>query len=1561
MAFMPFLNGDTRSTNLANLVRCVLDECHRDLQSVLEQAVQGDDESRARALLRFTHAAQQRLLRVRAIIGHPTRMRHAGGCRALQWLSSLNTHDAVLQAAPQTLFNSHRDLSIMLPVPIFDVSTALAVFTRGFMPLPGFIGAFNQAPTRPTGRKRRLLGAQANSLVFRLLHQSRLPPGLKLIQVEDIKAVMGADCGYEVAVLLEPAPPAPLDAVIDAVLQLVNEMPPAAAAATEVESKAGTSAAAAADGRGGDAAARPAVTREEVAGHVAALGFTEAAFPAQQPQWRWRAVNVAVAAGSGGGNRMTKQQLQFLRTDLDFRMLHVRHAAMTHHVAQLVRVRCTGAAPPAAEGTAEGAAEGDVPASAAGPSASQGTSATLPDTAHMQAAKMTGSVEKCLREEYDNLLEAALSMPLAIMHSILHDVAGSLTFNAAASAARALKQAPHRWRNHIDVSTSVQRVQMGIRVEIWRNAPLASAAPPPAADASSGAEPGPPPALQPALEVGTLRGAVTCCCDPPVSELWQQAGVSEELGQLPQEPWVDPVGVDLESALLDLASGCAMMQLAMLRKLLEGNFLEQGWTCKDLEAQVRVTLAQSAAPLYGGSTACAAEEHAAAPAGAGGVMPGSATLAGLRAVVDSATGRHSAAERDLAGGVDAAQLRPPDTDARPGPPEAAGGGALGESAPAHRPFARASGVHDEAEGRRPVPLLLVDVRGRLAVAVALDLVSGAVSLHAGDASEYGRAFTTALELEEQQAVLRGIQDGDPPASTPAGTPLAMVAHELGRFLVLRLLSARAAHRAIAARSLRLLPLHPRTSSGGDATGWHPFGTTLLEAYFAKVPAMRARFPQHACFLAMQPSPVSLPLWVMHVRNRGVRPTDTGVKRGQWPHMQFTIAVGLDPAGLTPGEEVEEPGMPPGAPAGTRPLKRVRARMCAALVCALSANYTGIRLVTHIEPAPPQVFTSAQRLLDEGADADAVLAGVGRHSDTDAVGWFRMPEAAGPGNVAAGGRKRARSSDGNGVVTANGEELNGVVRKRPRRLDDTPSTPLGEALPAVPAAAAAAAPTPEAQRESMEVALMVGFLSTRALIFYLRAELDAVHAVYAELEPHAGSIDPLARPPAQPSLQLRTLPYDSFGTSYVFPEDRVPWPLCVPRDGAAPQDDSSVSQVTAVVISPTTWELHVESPFMATTLRALQKGAAGAAHSAPVGKWRHHPTRAGVIVACYSLLRSSRSGMHCWRDVLALLRTRDALAALALVHRPDAAPAAANAAAAAAPGSIQPMHFPSGACDVVAELTALDRICVCVVRTSVAHVASTPPPVDVVTGGSVLKIDLVWEWDTRFERRSEAAAEGSSSRFQVFLYIRSKAVPVAAGAAPPPPGLQERLNEVLWTTAFRLDMSAFVVALACTAEGVVELTRAIGQREALLAELTSVRRVEMYMATAPTRIVLLLSTTAGAEPYAVGVLLKQQGLAMLQFDPRQFATQVEMGHAMGAKRHGSERERRPRALLEVPEWATLVQSLVVGDAAVGRAAGDVHAPWEADDPTGANVVVPQRLLGDVVTRTARFLDETLSHG
>lgn len=804
----------------------------------------------------------------------------------------------------------------------------------------------------------------------------------------------------------------------------------------------------------------------------------------------------------------------------------------------------------------------------------------------------------------------------------------------------------------------------------------------------------------------------------------------------------------------------------------------------------------------------------------------------------------------------------------------------------------------------------------------------------------------ALELEAQQAILRAIQDGNPPVGAPPGTPLAMLSYELSRFLVDRLLVSRAAHRAAAARSLRLLPLQPTQSPRPQApAGWQPFGR-LLEAHFAKFPALRTRFPHHACFLAMPPTPASLPLWTTQARNRGMRSGDSALQRNLWPRMQFTIAVGLDPAGLQPAE-AEEPGTPPGAPPGTRAPRLVRARMCAALVCSLTTAASGTRLITHIEPAPPQVFTGAQRLLDQGTDAAAVLAAVGRHSKTEAAGWFRCPEGAGAAADHGRGQKRPRSSDGGDAGGHNGVDTNGAVHKRARGADDVSGPGHGRGPPV----AKSGTMSPESEREGMEVALMVGFLSTRALVCYLRAELDAMQAVFSEVEPLSGSINPLVAAPSQPTLQLKSLPYDSSGTSYTFPEKRVPWPLCVPAAvaGGEPAEDSSVSQVTVVVVSPTAWELHVESRYIAAKLAALQQGR-------PLdGKWALHPTRPHAVLARYSTLRSGRAGMHCWRDVLALLRTRDSLAALAIVHRPPANGAAADGAG----GGIQPMHFPFGAYDVSAEVVALDRIRVAVVRASVAHVALTPPPTDVPIGNAILTVDVVCDWDYRVETRTEAAADGGAprARANILLFVSSKAAAVSvAGGMPHPPGLQERLTDVLWTTLMRLDMSSFLDALTCSAEGLVELMQVAGGGQTLLADLTCVKRVELTIATAPTRLVVLLHTTTTSDPYAVGVLLKKQGVAMLQFDPRQFSTQADMGNSMGPKR-----TQRPRTLLEVPEWATISQDLLGGEAPVGRAAADVHVPWDEGNPNGANIAVPQRVLGDVIKRIARSLDVTLGHG
>lgn len=73
------------------------------------------------------------------------------------------------------------------------------------------------------------------------------------------------------------------------------------------------------------------------------MGFTAATFADLQPQWRWRLINLALSAGSGAGHCMTISQLHYLRAELDYRMLNGRHAAMTHHLARLIRSQMSAA------------------------------------------------------------------------------------------------------------------------------------------------------------------------------------------------------------------------------------------------------------------------------------------------------------------------------------------------------------------------------------------------------------------------------------------------------------------------------------------------------------------------------------------------------------------------------------------------------------------------------------------------------------------------------------------------------------------------------------------------------------------------------------------------------------------------------------------------------------------------------------------------------------------------------------------------------------------------------------------------------------------------------------------------------------------------------------------------------------------------------------------------------------------------------------------------------------------------------------------------------------------
>lgn len=91
----------------------------------------------------------------------------------------------MLANAADTLFLNHQFFTYAIPVPIFDVSSALSIRSRGFLPLPGCIGQIDSVPKPPSGRRRALLEVEANALVYTLLHQSQWPLGLRLIEVCD--------------------------------------------------------------------------------------------------------------------------------------------------------------------------------------------------------------------------------------------------------------------------------------------------------------------------------------------------------------------------------------------------------------------------------------------------------------------------------------------------------------------------------------------------------------------------------------------------------------------------------------------------------------------------------------------------------------------------------------------------------------------------------------------------------------------------------------------------------------------------------------------------------------------------------------------------------------------------------------------------------------------------------------------------------------------------------------------------------------------------------------------------------------------------------------------------------------------------------------------------------------------------------------------------------------------------------------------------------------------------------------------------------------------------------
>ena len=169
-------------------------------------------------------------------------------------------------------------------------------------------------------------------------------PRCRCVQISKGMAQMRCKGEYEVSLLLEPETAPPFEAVLGSLAPLV-------AARTPPDPENG------------------GFSRDKLRGDLAELGVSAATLDAAALRWRWRLVNVAVSAGSLDGAPLTWQQLAMLRAELDFRMLHVRLAALARHCLHKLQDAGLVQREVVPEGVSKGGASGGT--SKAGPAMSQ--------------------------------------------------------------------------------------------------------------------------------------------------------------------------------------------------------------------------------------------------------------------------------------------------------------------------------------------------------------------------------------------------------------------------------------------------------------------------------------------------------------------------------------------------------------------------------------------------------------------------------------------------------------------------------------------------------------------------------------------------------------------------------------------------------------------------------------------------------------------------------------------------------------------------------------------------------------------------------------------------------------------------------------------------------------------------------------------------------------------------------------------------------------------------------------------------------------------------------------
>lgn len=232
----------------------------------------------------------------------------------------------------------------------------------------------------------------------------------------------------------------------------------------------------------------------------------------------------------------------------------------------------------------------------------------------------------------------------------------------------------------------------------------------------------------------------------------------------------------------------------------------------------------------------------------------------------------------------------------------------------------------------------------------------------------------------------------------------------------------------------------------------------------------------------------------------------------------------------------------------------------------------------------------------------------------------------------------------------------------------------------------------------------------------------------------------------------------------------------------------------------------------------------------------------------------------------------------------------------------------------------------------------------------------------------------------------------AGGSKPSPAAARGVHEAVSGALQRSELRLFLESLAYTSEGILSASRiasSIGvshgaasshtgtaknactgtETSPVIAALSRVKDIDVQTISSPFRYIIGISVatdgkTAKLTHYSVGLLLKSGGLALLQFDQRQFIVHKDLHDKMHAKMLQQQKASAAQSTLarmgtmrEVPRYQELVRQLTSGAAPLACMAADVGAAWHAESPTAADVVIAQKDLHNAIELIAKFLDST----